>query len=151
MRKSVAEILDYQLLQRYSKLVDFDSIDIMPPFVVAHDNVIDYISGTNPRIIFDINSVRQAAKRWHKILELLSLNAEEAADINVDKMYVLGYMYPDTYIISSIKPQLPYIAELFGFVKGDSVVIVRRSHATRKLYIEILKRLAKSVIVKPIF
>jgi len=148
MRGTVVKNIDMQIILRYANLVNFNNIDFMQPFVLAHDNVIEYVEGTNPKILFDATSIRFAVRRWNKIIELISLNATESVD--VDKLYVLGYMYPSTYIVSSIMPRLPYVAEVFGYMHDDNLVLVKRNYTTRKLYVEILKKLAKAVIVKPV-
>jgi len=146
MEKPLEEIFDFQVIRRYSALVDLNHIDMMPPFVVAHENVIDFITGENPNVIYNKYGVRQAVKRWNKILELISLNSEEIQELKVDRLYVLGFMYPDTYIVSSIVPRLPYVAEVFGVARNGTIMLVRRN---RKLYIEVLKKLSRAVIVKP--
>jgi len=150
MRRAITKNMNIQMMLRYSSLIDLNNIDSMQPFVIAHDNVIDYIEGVNPKIFFDTTTVKLATRKWNKIIELISLNAVEYVDTDIDKLYVLGHMYPDIYIVSSIIPRPPHIAEYFGYVHGNNIVLVKRSYTTRKLYIEILKKLAKSVIVKPI-
>jgi len=144
--------LDFFLIERYRNVVDFKELDKLSPLVLMHNNTVEYRLGINPIVVHDKRKISYAVRKWNEILDKIYISASEARiyeDVNaVEKLYVLGVLYPDTYLLSSIIPNPPHIPEVFGYKKGDDIVLVKRDFMTRRLYVDMVEMVAKAVIVK---
>jgi len=144
--------LDFSLIERYKNIVDFKELDKSPPLLLMHNNTVEYRLGINPIVVNDRRKISYAVRRWNETINKIYISASEAQiyeDVNtVEKLYVLGVLYPDTYLLSSIIPNPPQIPKVFGYKKGNDIVLVKRDFMTRRLYVDMIEMVAKAVIVK---
>ena len=135
------------ILDRYRENgIRFDKLPYLKPgFVLYHDSIIDYVTGRNAKVKY---GSRKETKEWRSLIKLIKLlgsprnpNSEE---------YVLGFLYPDTFLISSSLPSIGTIPKFVGIRKKDVVYTINSSDMPdfRVFYIKrVLKTVSSSVIV----
>jgi len=137
------------ILGRYQ----LDKLLALPCVVVVHRNAVEYLDGVNPIVLCDMARVRRAVAVWNDLIDEVAKISKWSPPRTMPKRLVaLGYVYPDTYAVSSSLPRIPYIPDVFGVVvNGEPHLIDRRGlENPRRTWAEILRRIARyGVIVKP--
>jgi len=145
MEVQISLDLDRTIIERYDGISE--KLESTIPFVLAHKNIIEYIRGTNPQIIYSSHYITRAIMRFKQIISIIKNCCDTQETVELPKkLYVLAYMHPDTYIVSSDKPKIPFVPKYIGYINSVEAVVCR---VKRDAYITILKKLVKNVVVKP--
>ena len=121
------------------------------PFVIMHNNVIDYMEGRNQIISHNPADIKRGMKIWKHIKSLVeSFATTETPATN--RLYILGVYNNSTYLVSDIVPVLPRVPHYLGIIDRDEGLFIDRAEVgnIRRVYINILKLLIKGVVVKPL-
>lgn len=143
--------LDFNFIRRYRKFgVDINHLSELYPLVVRHRNIVDYILGANPEVVTDRHEIAKAMKKWKAMID--TINTYGVSDALPSAGFVIGFYYPNIYVVSSRLPEIPHVPDWVGVVVENEPVIVKKSDVQnmRRLYVEILKVVSRAVIVNPV-
>lgn len=118
--------------------------------VIRYRNVTDLVNRANPLYSNSEDDIKQATRVWKKIRNLFAVYAtSRQLPKGVEKWYVIGKYNTAVVVASSehLAPNKPprYIA----YVSRNEVLVIDSSiTAYRRVYVKILRLLAKATIVK---
>lgn len=139
--------LDRTIIERYGiNLENYDTV------AVRHRNIVEYINGTRPEILTDFTNVRKAVRDFMKAHNIISEYGSRRVCLS-GKLFVLAFLYPNVYIVSTIMPRIPDFPSAFGVLyKGpdeDKCILVSNiTQKTRQVYVKTLRYVSRAVIVK---